>query len=78
MNKNEFIKKAVRSGYATKKRAEEWVKKQGRDLFTDKDFEKVYRETQTRNPEGFRGLGGGRSTKRYRPIATEAEEYFYN
>lgn len=33
MNKNEFIKKAVRSGYATKKQAEEWVKKTRKRYF---------------------------------------------
>lgn len=63
MTKDEFVRTAYRSGYCTKKIAEEYA--EGKDTFTSDDFIKVYRIAETHIPKD-RGtsLGDGAYAKR--------------
>lgn len=42
MNKNEFIKLAMQSGYANRETAEKYTKKVSKDTYDDHDFIELY------------------------------------
>lgn len=72
MNKDEFVRNAVKSGYCSKKIAEQYA--EGKDELTDDDYIEVYRKAQKIERHGSDGLhrygrNGGKSTKSW---------YFYN
>lgn len=65
MTKDEFVRAAYKSGYCSKKIAEEYC--EGKDTLTEDDFLAVYRLQESRaykNP-GHPLSGGGYIRKRY-------------
>ena len=67
MLRDEFIRKASRMGYCTKKQAEKYAKNQ--DEFTESDFIEVFEMAQAEESARIRHDRelpfGGRTTKRY-------------
>lgn len=75
MNKEEFVKLAVSSGYANKHAAEQYAEKTGREEFTDNDFIELYHTSMhwegCAADKGLRGVYGvnGRTTAMSNGIA---------
>lgn len=72
MNRKEFVEMAVRCGYARKDVTEKWCEKQGREEFTEQDFEEVYYAQQSKREwwhelatpqHGRHRCDGGRTTR---------------
>lgn len=64
MNKEKFIKNAVKGGYCNKKQAEEYCK--GKESFTDDDYIAVFRKAENDIVKRHgRALGDGAYTTKH-------------
>lgn len=75
MTAQEFIHAATQSGLATTKIAKEYVDNSGASVFSDSDFESVYRYQQSKRPKErnplFRDFEQARTTKHLRTLGSD-------
>ncbi len=70
MNSDIFISTCATCGYSTKEEAKRYTKTCRKELYSNDDFEEVFRIVQreqslSSNPQGKRDYDGTRSTKRF-------------